>query len=484
MKHALLILFLLIGFSSQADKRKSYDDFRRQSHEKYDTFKKQSEKEYENFRQKANEQYSKMLQKAWGTHSINEPVIEEDYTPTPPRPYNNTPVKNEAQPIKEVVTPPTPIPQPVPIEPIKTEPEYDEWLTFTFFGSELKVRLDNRHEFRIGNLSNENISAAWDRLSTAQYNNVIYDCMELRETRDLCDWAYLLLLKEVSETFIGKESNEATLLMAYIYCQSGYKMKLAQDNERLYMLYTSRHHIFNIPFFVVDGVKFYTFGYNGNSLQISRASFPNEQSLSLFVEKTPQIGSNRETFVRHTPTTSYTVDYDLINFFSTYPSSQIDNNFMTRWAMYANTPINGQTRAGLYMSLKESISEATELEAVSKVLNFVQTAFEYGYDNEIWGTDRAFFAEETLYYPYSDCEDRAILFSRIIRDILKLDVMLVYYPGHLATAVHFTTDVKGDHIIYNNKKYIICDPTYENAPVGATMPQYEDCEDLSVILLN
>lgn len=88
----------------------------------------------------------------------------------------------------------------------------------------------------------------------------------------------------------------------------------------------------------------------------------------------------------------------------------------------------------------------------------------------ICGGDRAFFAQETLYYPYSDCEDRAILFSRLVRDLVGLDVVLLYYPGHLATAVAFNENVTGDYLVYNNRKYIVCDPTFINAGVGRTMP--------------
>lgn len=35
----------------------------------------------------------------------------------------------------------------------------------------------------------------------------------------------------------------------------------------------------------------------------------------------------------------------------------------------------------------------------------------YEYDNKVWGHDRALFAEETLYYPYCDSEDRSIVFK-------------------------------------------------------------------------
>ena len=58
----------------------------------------------------------------------------------------------------------------------------------------------------------------------------------------------------------------------------------------------------------------------------------------------------------------------------------------------------------------------------------------------------------------------------MIRDIMVLDVAFVSYPGHLAAAVSFTQDVSGDYFLVNGKKYVVCDPTFINAPVGRTMP--------------
>ena len=92
-------------------------------------------------------------------------------------------------------------------------------------------------------------------------------------------------------------------------------------------------------------------------------------------------------------------------------------------------------------------------------------------DEKVWGHDRPFFAEESLYYPYADCEDRAVLFSQLVRDLLDLDVILVYNanPGHLYTAVAFNEDVPGDYIMVDNRKFMVCDPTYYGAGVGKTM---------------
>ena len=72
---------------------------------------------------------------------------------------------------------------------------------------------------------------------------------------------------------------------------------------------------------------------------------------------------------------------------------------MTRWAMYAQTPLNATTREELYKQLASLVAGKDELEAANMLLNFVQMGFTYKYDEEVWGEDRAFFAEESLADP-------------------------------------------------------------------------------------
>jgi len=50
--------------------------------------------------------------------------------------------------------------------------------------------------------------------------------------------------------------------------------------------------------------------------------------------------------------------------------------------------------------------------------------------------------------------------------------VLVDYPGHLAAAVHFDEDVIGSSLMYNGKRYVICDPSYIGAPIGLEMPDF------------
>ncbi len=58
------------------------------------------------------------------------------------------------------------------------------------------------------------------------------------------------------------------------------------------------------------------------------------------------------------------------------------------------------------------------------------------------------------------------------------------YPGHIATAVRFTENIPGSYYLIDNERYVICDPTYINAPVGACMPDYAKSEVTIVRLKN
>lgn len=491
MRTLFLIISIFICLSIYADKQTEFEKFKERTDKQFGAFKNKANEKFESFRQKANANFAKMLQHDWQDFKINKEKVKEDQTPTPPQPYNDEPIEDNTTPIQNIVIPePTPAPQPSPIEPIEEQPQFDEWMLFSFYGNNLKVRLGDIHKFSLSNLSGATISNMWQTLSSPKYNNVISDCIELRSKYSLCDWAYLLMLHEIANTFAQKESNEATLLMAYLYSQSGYKMRLATSGSKLYMLYACEHTIYNIKYFYIDQTQYYPFNFEGSDLSICQASFPNERPLSLNISKLPNLGKidspSRELQSNRYKNANATVSVNnnLIKFFNSYPTSEIGHNFMTRWAMYANTPLSDEAKSTLYPAMKLAIDGVNQLEAANRILNFVQTAFEYEYDNKVWGQDRAFFADETLFYPYSDCEDRSILFSRLIRDLLGLEVVLVYYPGHLATAVHFTTDVRGDHFTYDGKKFVICDPTYINALVGASMPQFRGCKDISVILLN
>ena len=387
----------------------------------------------------------------------------------------------------------------IPAEP--REEKANNYMSFSVFGTECKVRIGDNCRYTLPNVSSDAVADAIEQVFPGQqFENLLYDCLQERQRHGFSDWAYYQMLSALTNKFYGS-TNEAVLCQAFLYSQSGYKMRLAHSTTKLYMLAATRHFIFNKQFYVLDGDSYFLLSEEKvDQLGICEASFPKESSLSLQITAMQQFADNptvqRTISSRYNNDFSFTItsNKNYIDFYGTYPSSTVNNNFMSRWAMYANTPLERGIKDQLYPQMKAKLQGMSQQEAVQQLLWWlhgeidtegkIQNAdcFLYNYDENVWGGDRAFFGEETLFYPYCDCEDRSVLLSHLVRDLLDLDVVLVYYPGHLAMAVNFTDPVRGDYVLLNGRKFTICDPTYIGGQVGETMSGMEN-QPTTVILL-
>ncbi len=467
-------------------------------HAQFDKFRQEAHAKYEKFRQEAIRKYAEFVRKAWAEFGAEPPrpkphekevkpvvIPEEEQEKLDLKPIQGVPVKIEGEPIVM----PDIKPQPKPIQPIKEqEQETVEYVDFTLFGTPLRVRFNGKEQFQLDDLSENTIADVYEQLASADFNNTIRDCLEIRVRHQLSDWAYMNLLEALSKACFSTP-NEATLLMAYLAQQSGYRIRLATSGDRLYMLYATEHMIYGRGYYTLNGTDFYVYGEDADHLKICEVNYPEEQSMSLFIPQ-PMLLAEERTSARELKSRRYAdmdvtadVNKNLLDFYEHYPTSMIGNDLMSRWAMYANVPFDANISNTLVAQLRKKISGLNELDAMERLLNWVQTAFVYEYDDKVWGGDRAFFPEETLYYPYCDCEDRSILLSRLVRDLLGLKCVLIYYPGHLAMAVRFNSDaVQGDYVVLGNERYIVCDPTYIGARVGMTMPGMDNQTAKAILL--
>lgn len=458
--------------------------------DRFNNFKKQTETKFLTFRQECNRQYTDFVRQAWEKMGA-EPAVERPQEPeVKPVVYEDTVSTDRInffgrKLVQSVVARFKPVrtvrEQPKPVEPIKEvemSKEEEEFcsMPFIFFGSEMTVRLDETKRLDVGRITPNRIADILLHLSGTTYDNLLYDCIALRKEHNLCDWAYLLMLKEITDQFCGTDTNESVVLLGYLYYQSGYKVRFAyNDDNRLFLLVASDHTIYGKFSYRLDGEKFYPVQEVKEDLYISNARFPKEQSLSLRIDQPMEfddVDSDYRTITSNKyPDVTFNVSVNrcLIDFYNTYPASYINGDQFSRWVLYAETPMDNRVKEQIYPVLRSRLEGLSELEAVSRLLNLIQTGLEYEYDDVVWGGDRAFFAEESLYYPYCDCEDRSILLTRLIRDLLGLECVLVYYPGHLASAVHFTEQVPGDYYELDGKEFTVCDPTFINAPVGMQM---------------
>ena len=399
--------------------------------------------------------------------------------------------EKQSKPIEAVVVPVvlTVPPQPKPVNPIVENKVSMATSDFDFYGTPMKVRWGNAEKFKLNGTSKKDISDAFLELTDKGYTNLVHDCLELRKEYKLCDWAYYKMLQNIAEKACGKGTNEAIFLQGVLLNQSGYQIRFAlEDNSKLHIMSRMDGFPYDRGYLTADGKLFFLMdGCKAKNLTVCDAAYPGEQMMSLGVAEQPDLKkdlSDKRTVISRFVNVSadMQMNKNLMDFYTDYPTSYDGKDMMTRWAYYANTPVSPEIKDKVYPQLKQQIGNAPKLMAANMLLNWVQMGLTYAYDEKVWGHDRAFFAEESLFYPFCDCEDRSILFSHLIRDLLDLDVVLVYYPGHLYTAVCFNEDVTGDYIMVNGRKFTVADPTYYNANVGKTMSKMDNSK-AKVILL-
>jgi len=399
--------------------------------------------------------------------------------------------EKQSKPIEAVVVPVvlTVPPQPKPVNPIVENKVSMATSDFDFYGTPMKVRWGNAEKFKLNGTSKKDISDAFLELTDKGYTNLVHDCLELRKEYKLCDWAYYKMLQNIAEKACGKGTNEAIFLQGVLLNQSGYQIRFAlEDNTKLHIMSRMDGFPYDRGYLTADGKLFFLMdGCKAKNLTVCDAAYPGEQMMSLGVAEQPDLKKNlsdKRTVISRFVNVSadMQMNKNLMDFYTDYPTSYDGKDMMTRWAYYANTPVSPEVRDKVYPQLKQQIGNAPKLMAANMLLNWVQMGLTYAYDEKVWGHDRAFFAEESLFYPFCDCEDRSILFSHLVRDLLDLDVVLVYYPGHLYTAVCFNEDVTGDYIMVNGRKFTVADPTYYNANVGKTMSKMDNSK-AKVILL-
>lgn len=321
---------------------------------------------------------------------------------------------------------------------------------------------------------NENaIADAYEALCNSDYKPLLADCAQIRKDLRLNDWGVFTLVRQVADTYCGT-ANESIVMQQFLLNEMGYKARMARKatEDKMMLFVATDCSIYAHPYITLNGQNYYNLSGNNEQCQFymcQKDSPKAKNSVGMQLKEAPLFPGTvvSSTHQAKGSTARVTVDVPkaLMDFYKDYP--QCD------YSVYFNAPVNAAMENRILSSLAPLVQGRNEADAANILINFVQTAFQYQTDGQQFGYEKPFFVEELFYYPYSDCEDRAMLFSYLVRKLLGLDVVLLDYPEHIATAVRFNGNVSGDYLMVNGRKYIVCDPTYIGASIGMTMPRYK-----------
>lgn len=321
---------------------------------------------------------------------------------------------------------------------------------------------------------NENaIADAYEALCNSDYKPLLADCAQIQKDLRLNDWGVFTLVRQVADTYCGT-ANESIVMQQFLLNEMGYKARMARKatEDKMMLFVATDCSIYAHPYITLNGQNYYNLSGNNEQCQFymcQKDSPKAKNSVGMQLKEAPLFPGTVVSSTHQAKGSAARVTVDvpkaLMDFYKDYP--QCD------YSVYFNAPVNAAMENRILSSLAPLVQGRNEADAANILINFVQTAFQYQTDGQQFGYEKPFFVEELFYYPYSDCEDRAMLFSYLVRKLLGLDVVLLDYPEHIATAVRFNGNVSGDYLMVNGRKYTVCDPTYIGASIGMTMPRYK-----------
>jgi hypothetical protein len=471
----LYSLVLLLSSSITLLNAETFADFKRTQSASF--------KEYKDEKDKA---FNRYLKSEWEAYIAQKPLsLYEDPKPKTISPKKATKIKSvgpritiRVKPLSEKVV--------TKKEPAKKAEKFESKdINFDFFGSTVGFNVPSEiKNAKFYPQAQEGISNFFNTVVATDYSYLIEDIDNTSKSMNLNDWGVYLLVTKLSHQLFSSQ-DESKLFSWIVFNKLGYSVRVGLANRNIVLMFNSDKVIYAAPNYTINNKKFYVLS-NESKAKIGRIytyknNYPDsDKPLDLSLTTLPNFKEDiaTKTLAYKELGKEYKVSYEynknLIDFMATYPQADYET--------YFNAPLEPKSYEMIAMDLKKYIDDKKASEAINFVLNFVQNAFKYETDFEQFGHEKVMFAEETLYYDKSDCEDRAVLFAYLVKKLFRVGVIGVKYKDHMATALYIPMD--GDSVKFNSKKFVIADPTYINANIGQSMPKYRAIKPESFIVVN
>ncbi len=458
-----LCLVISIGFAT------SYDDWSKKKNNEYKTYKINQDRAFANG-----------LKKQW-----KEYRLKQDKTRFKKTKPNNIPEKSKETKKREADYKNSKKVNIRPIKQVRTKGlvkktvkllSKDKLVGISFFGTTSQIAYNNKYNFQLHTISKNSIADFWQEFSRKDYRPLIKQFEFHFGNMQLNDWAKYKFVYKMGMKFYG-QNNKANLFTWFMLTKLGLDVKVGYNSNNIYLMSAISHKLYQVSYFNINSKRYYVLVPGGRAKGISnirtyKSNYSrNLRQLSFKMDKPLKLNNlkilKKYSFKYYNKTHNLNtiVNKNLIDFYSSYPQSD--------YRIYFDSKVSNMTRGRLLAGLRKIIDGKKEVEAVNILLRFVQTGFGYKTDQQQFKYEKVLFPEETLYYKYSDCEDRTILFTYLVKNLLNLETIGLKYKDHIASAVALNSKIKGDGYKVNGKLYYVADPTFVNANIGETMTKYK-----------
>jgi hypothetical protein len=487
---SLLLCALFAFISSATAYSQTWDEYKKTEQEQLAKFKIQQDKElaklaneFNEYVIKADKEFAAFLQKEWEAYNAFKglPIPERPKPVAIPvadaKAINTNTHQQKISAIKpRTVSGLAPI---IPVLPIIQKTESPVFLKASvqvdYYGASASLTYDEEMSKNpINRIDEHSIAEWWTNHSNTNYNTLINELLTIKNEKCLNDYGYFLLVNKTTATLAANKANEAKLLSWFIMIKSGYNIKVAFNNDQIFLVFPSVNELYGHSFLMINNQQYYFVDeVEVQEFQSYDFEFPGAvKAIDFNIYQPLNIGDDvlerQVKFVYKEKEISFPVllNANTLFFLKDYPVASL--------SIFFNAAMSRETKQSLAEGLMPLIHNMAENEALNLLLAFVQNAFIYQTDQQQFNKEKFFFPEELFFYSGSDCEDRSALFAYLVKQLLHLDVIGLEYDGHVATAVASNSPATGDYLVFDNRRYIIADPTYINAPLGLTMPKYKN----------
>jgi len=456
------------------------DEFQKKMNQEFENYSNNMKENFETYRDSIDKLFANAVKKYWEDFEV-KPAKQPKGEPKP----KNTPkvdpkdiAKDSSENIPVVIIEDTThnVVKDTLVLPVDESNYPKATIIFNFYGKEVSIDYDKTFITKAPATLNENaVGDYWGKMSDTKHYSTIEQLTKMKDELALNDWGYFMLVKSFAEQLTGNEQNGTSILTWFLLQKSGYRCRVGYSENNLYLLLPSKNMIYGKNYFMINQMNYYVSTSNAANLRIVAVEYPQAKKFfDLLIDrplnfpKKPVLSEKKAKYFDKNYNFYLTYEDNLTRFLNDYPSTNLE--------VYFNSEPSSTFMRGTKENIGKYLSTLPEFDQVSFLLGYIQNGFKYKTDPEQFGKEKFFFVEEILRYPFCDCEDRAIYFSWLVRKLLDKEVIGLVYPGHVAAAVKFNSTQNGDFVIYNNEKYIVCDPTYIGAPVGMSMPEYKGKE--------
>lgn len=342
-------------------------------------------------------------------------------------------------------------------------------LCFEFCGKTFNSDLDSSVMVDFSQpLSQQSVKSFYVTLNSGNYQSLISSLLTYKEKYKLNDWLYYQLIRKTAEQISHKADNyqRYTLYKWFFLAKSGYDARLAIGKNELLFYVRSDEDISDIPFYVRDGKQYMCLNYHDygkidfEKNKFSLANIVVPEAKNAFSYKITQMPDFKpEDYTQKDLQFNY---HQRVYHFKVMLNPQVESIFANypgvNFESYFNIPLTRETYSSLIPALKNNVKKMSQKKGVDYLMKFTRNALLYEDDEQNFGKEKRLSPELTLFYKYSDCDDRAALFFYLVKEIYNLPMIALLYPTHITMAVQFDKPL-GNSILYKGKKYSVCEPT-------------------------